>query len=189
MDKENLPKIEVDGKIYYYQNGVFLDEDFVVISNKNAKIPILYFAQFNYEKMSMQELYDFILEAKSAGGHLIAIEAAKYGLDKYGDEDDFGPYVLPMLMSSCRIAKMPNDAIEYAEKYTKRFNLIANNAFYTSLAAAYCDIKAYDKAKQYANKAFRIEKEKGYLSMELDLLIKRLKNIDKAQNERKENVN
>ena len=110
--------------------------------------------------MSMQELYDFILEAKTAGGHLVAIEAAEYGLDKYGEQDDFGPYVLPMLMSSCRLAKMPEEAIKYAEKYAKQFNLIANNAFYTSLAAAYCDIKAYAKAKQYANKAFMIEKEK-----------------------------
>ena len=188
MDKENLPSINVDGKTYYYRNGIFLDEDFVVV-DKVLKIATLYFFFFYYKNMSMQELYDFILEAKTAGGHLVAIEAAEYGLDKYGEQDDFGPYVLPMLMSSCRLAKMPEEAIKYAEKYTKQFNLIANNAFYTSLAAAYCDIKAYAKAKQYANKAFMIEKEKGYLSVELDLVIKRLKNIDKAQNERKENIN
>lgn len=172
-----LRKIEYDNETYYYVNNQFLDSNFLVVDTSTSqKLANEYFKKIDYKVLKMQDLIGFIAELKTAEAHLLVIEVGEYGMHKFGADIEFASIVLPMMTSSYRQLKMPQQAINYAEVYLQKFpNILrSSEALCTSLAAAYCDVKDYPKAKRYADLACAINKNKGIFSPELRALYARL---------------
>ena len=172
-----LRKIEYDNETYYYVNNQFLDSNFLVVdTNTSQKLANQYFKKINYHSLNMLDLLNFITELKTAEAYLLVIEVGEYGMHRFGSDREFASIVLPMMTSSYRKLNMPRRAINFAEVYLQKYPYIlrSSGALCNSLAAAYCDIKDYHKAKRYADLSFAINKKDGKFSSELHAVYARL---------------
>lgn len=174
-----LTRIDFEGNVYYYYNNLFLDENFVQLDqNTQKKVADYFFGKVDYKTMSPNDLKLFLIKIKNSESYTLAITVAEFLLDNYGALTDISSTTLSILCSSYRLLKLPNKAIEQVNKYFEKYPMLnksKNSALYTSLAAAYCDIKEYNLAKQYANKAYMINKSSESVSGELNALYARLK--------------
>ncbi len=165
--------IEVDGKIYYYNGDLFFDEYFIVLQGVELqRVCEEYYKNVDYTAMKAGELIDFARVLRNKGLFAKSKEVMDYGLKKFEESSNFIQWILPVYTSCCRDMGRSAYAIELAESF---FDKIEPSAVLcTSLAAACCDIRNYEKAKRYARMAYA--KQGGGLGHqnELSLVFKRL---------------
>lgn len=146
-------KFELDGEIYYYTNGKWIDSKYMsvpssIVSRLNRMLTL----SEDFSEKSMAELIKTIDVAKLSENTQLAIKAAETGLKK---ADLAGVrMLLPRLTSLYRISGRPQKAIDVYEEYLAKYGKsIHSPSLFTSLAAAYCDLELTEEARKYANKA------------------------------------
>ena len=171
---EGVKTIELDDRTYYYDGKNFFDDAFIILRGVELqKVAGKYYDGFDYEQFSPSVLLKYIQRLK--GNDLIykAKKVSEYGLNKYPKEFDFVDRVLPIFTSCCRKMNRPQEAIAVAEKF---FSRLGSSVFLcTSLAAAYCDLGDYEKAKTYALTAYAKQGGGTGYRNELALVFARLK--------------
>ena len=166
--------IEVDGRIYYYDGKSFFDEFFLLVQGVELQqVTEAYFAEIDYEKLNASELLEFVKKLKGNGLHFKAKTIMDYALQKYDSNDSFLYRILPLYTSCCREMGNPQAAITIAEGYFPRLD--SSVALCTSLAAAYCDLKDYEKAKKFARIAYAKQGGGQGYKTELSLVFLRIK--------------
>ncbi len=173
-----MDKFEYEGENFYFHKGQFYDETFMSVEKTlGDKLAQNYFSATDYTSLSPEKLIEYIKSVKDAGQVLPAKNACVYGLEKFAYDRGFVGAALPMLTSVLRQTGSPREAVEAGKKYLKLLGeKAASVPFYTSLAAAFCDLGDYASAKKCADCAYRMQGGgKGYAN-ELSLVYRRLKN-------------
>ena len=168
-------KIIYENAYYYLYGNNIVDENFLTVPEPLAKkIATLYFGEISYEKLTQQELLNYIKQAKETGEYSLAYSATKFGLDKFCENTDFVKTLLPIMTSLSRKADKSAEAIEYAEKYLSLSKAYISVPLLTSMAAAYCDLKDYNKALKVCNYAYKLQGGGVGYKNELSLVYKRI---------------
>ncbi len=166
--------LEVDGKTYFYNGKYFFDEFFILLEGAELhKVSESYFKDISYETLKAKELIAFVKELKDKELYVKAKKVMEYGMEKYSRDENFYYHILPIYTSCCRKMGCPQEAIEKARKCFYKAEL--SPMLCTSLAAAYCDIKDYEKAKKYALMAYAKQGGGQGYKNELSLLFLRLR--------------
>ena len=166
-------KIEIDGAIYYYDGKNFLDECFIILEGAVLqKVAGAYYSGIDYKKFDRDKILLYIKRLKANELTFKAKEVMEYAMLKYDDEE-FLYRILPIYTSCCREMGLSRVAIERVENDYSHVGYSA--ALCTSLAAACCDIKEYDKAVRYAKKAYAKQGGGQGYKTELSLVFLRIK--------------
>lgn len=170
-----MQKIEFQNEIYYYHNNRFLDSMFIEVDENTAKeLAKEILLNIDYSEYSSEGLRDYIIDLKEAGLYKSAKDACLYGIDKYPIKTDFLKVVIPILTSCLRGFGNPEEAIKVAMVYLFRKE-VHSVPYFTSLAAAYCDIKDYSNALKYANRGYATQGGGTGERNELSLVYRRIK--------------
>ncbi len=167
-------EIEYDNEIYYFINNKFLDSSYLQVPDAiGLELARIYFSKMDYKSMSTLELLEYIKSIKQSNYTYKLEETCEYGLEKFFNDEYFIKSVLPMYLSVLRIQGKPQKAIEVGQRY--RLATYTSVPFFTSLAAAYCDIQDYDNARKYANIAYAMQNGGQGYQTELSLVFARIK--------------
>ena len=172
----NRMKVEYEDKIYENINGKWYYNYMEVTSILQKQLNQYVSEHKDKENMIFEELMKYADGYKKTESYSLAIEYYIKAIEKF-ETDKNVKLILPRITSCFRIIGEPNKSIEIYGEYNKLYhNKIDSDALFTSIAAAYCDIKKYDIAKKYADRAFAIAKsEKKAVSQELMLVYERIK--------------
>ena len=163
-----MERFEFEDEIYYYCNGKFTDECFITLEkNRLQKVADFYFSHYDIDTFSPNKLVQFVKETKDCEAYNTSIKACQIILDKYRTNDDAVKSILPIMTSCYRNTNQPNKAIEIGETFA---NIFSSAALFTSLGSAHCDVGNFERARNYANRAYAINPQ----SNEVKLLYKRL---------------
>lgn len=169
-----MEKFEYDGDIYYFANNKFYDEHFIQVDKITLdKISHEYTKNIDYKSLNMDELFEKIRLVKDLEMYGLAKEMAIYGIGKFCNDLNFIRPTVSILTSCLRLMGKPSEAIEIAIKYMRKYNF-KTVPILTSLAAAYCDIKDYDRAIKCANLAYAMQGGGTGYKNELSLVYKRI---------------
>ena len=169
-----MKQIECDGKIYYYNNGCFYDEFFLMVEGVDLqKVAKEYFRALPWGSLKGDSLFESVKQMKASGLYYETEKIIEKLFVKHAKDVDLLQKLLPLYLSCCRELNRPQKAIDGAKVLLPICG--GSSATYTSLAAAYCDIKDYENAKKYARVAYAKQGGgKGYKT-ELSLVFMRLK--------------
>jgi hypothetical protein len=131
-----------------------------------------YYISLDTSEFDEEQLKEYIKGIKEAKLWNLCIEVIEkeFEIDHKGD---FIRSILPIYTSVMRKAKRSLDVVDFWEMNTVIYSKYGSPEFFTSLAAAYCDIDNYIKARQYANRAYAMG---GKASGELMNVYSRIKN-------------
>ncbi len=167
-------KIECDGQTYFFDGNRFFDEYFCVLSGIDLKkVSAQYYGDVDYKTMKQNQMLSYIKELNKVGLSYLQKKVILFGMEKFKESKRFLSYVLPMYTSCCRAMNTPKDAVEKAEELLPLVD--ASVPLYTSLAAACCDLKDYEKAVKYAKIAYAKQGGGQGYKTELSLVFMRIK--------------
>ena len=168
-----MKRIEYNGRNYYYDGKYFFDESFIVLDGEELKnVARMHFESIEYRDLEANELIEEIKQMKAHGLYYEARKMIDFSIKQKVNDIPFLRVIAPIYMSCLREAKQPQKAIEFAEKVLPICG--GSSATYTSLAAAYCDIKDYEKAKKFARIAYAKQGGGQGYTTEASLVFKRI---------------
>ena len=149
-----MKEYTLDGEKYYFNGKRWIDSDGLVVPSFVAgRLNLFLINDDAMFSASDNELLQYAANIKEGENYSLAIRAMEILLDR--GNADIVKSVLPRLTSCYRKVGRVEDAIGLAEGYiANRTAHVETDALFTSLGAAYCDIGEYDKAKDYANRAY-----------------------------------
>lgn len=173
------PTVEIDGEIYRFINGQWVDSMFLKPPREIlVKIIRKFYKVDRLSEYPIEELREQLLYCKNEGLFVEAVAFAdelqsRYEVGTRGGADVSGlRWILPVRTSLFRIMGNPVGAIKIYKDIQSRFGDVASSgALYTSVAAAYCDVDEYEIALKFCNKARAL----GERSLELSAVYERIK--------------
>lgn len=148
--------IEFEGKRYTRRNSKWLDDNNkIVCKMMQDRLNKIHSESLDFSEMSVQSAIQNGDKYKQSSTYGLAIKCYEYALPKANWNNT--AYILPRLSSCYRKQKMPWKAVGllvFAEEYYGEEMI--TEVFLTSIAAAYCDLGEFDKAKLCCNKAFKL---------------------------------
>lgn len=142
---------------YVLVKGKWLDSHFIEAPISVATQLTNQVLQGNIEEFSNEELEKFIMGFKEQGLVPQALQVADALYERYlKAEDSFRlRWLMPIQSSLLRLSHTPHKAIEFYNLQVSKFGkTIESPQLLTSVAAAYCDVHDYAKAKQLCDRAF-----------------------------------
>ena len=165
--------IEVGGRTYYYNGQYFFDDCFIILQGEELnRVAKQYYTDAPYETMSADEVVALVKGMKGCGLFYETQKILQFALSKFVNDIDFLRTVLPIYTSCCREIGQPEQAIATGEGFLPICG--GTVALYTSLAAACCDVKDYEKAKKYARIAYAKQGGGQGYKTETSLVFKRI---------------
>ena len=168
-----MQQIDYNGKRYYYNGTYFVDEFFLILEGEELRnVANEYFQGIDYPALDSDQLLEVIMQMKTCG---MMYEVKKVIGDAFvgrAHNKRLLHSLLPIYTSCCRELNQPKEAIAIAEVLLPVCG--GSTATYTSLAAAYCDIGDYEKAKKYAGIAYAKQGGGQGYKNELSLVYKRI---------------
>lgn len=149
-------KLEIyylNGEKYYYREGKWLSSSYI-------EVPLVIANQLNnllvndedFLDKSMKELLEIIDSSRCADNIQLAAKVLKRALEIASIPQI--AKLLPRLTSNYRKLGMSQKAIDIAKLYTAKYGRRVYSApLFISVAAAFCDIDDYEKAKKFADLA------------------------------------
>ena len=148
-----MEKFEYKGNVYYFSNGKFFDEYFIELSQADKnEVSKFYYSQTDIKTLSENKVCELIKSMKDSGSYFDAINTINFAIEKF-DNTTLIKNILPVLTSCYRSIGKPLEAIAVAKKYVA-ICPCGSSALFTSVAAAFCDVSDYEKAKKFANRAY-----------------------------------
>lgn len=171
-----IQKIIYKGVTYYLYDDKITDSSFLVLDTKTSQeVAEYYFSTIDTSKYTEDQLFTFLTLAKNAGAYSFAYKEIKNQLNRSDIDYSRVKAYLPVFTSLSRILRRPQDAIDIAEKYIKISSDYESIALFVSLAAAYCDVKEYEKAFRTINVAYAMQGGGVGYKNELSLVYARIK--------------
>lgn len=171
-----MEKITYEGEDYYFNKGLLYDSTFMEVpKNVSQKVLKAHYEKINYENFDESELLEHINFLKISDCYDKCLQAINYGLKKFNSSIDFYKTVFPMITSCYRALGQSEKAIDFWVKNKNLFSSCLSVPLLTSLAAAYCDVKNYEMAKKYANRAYAMQGGGLNYKTELSLVYLRIK--------------
>ena len=171
-----MQKINYDGEVFYYNenDGKFLDSTFAEVPvSINLKLAEQFYYNQDFKTFDVNNLFEFIKNSKNAGLFNLSKDACEFGVNKFSNDYGFMKKVLPIYTSNYRELRQPEKAIEIFKKYgSYQYQSIA---LFTSIAAAYTDLRDYETALKYANLAYARQGGGTGEKNELSLVYRRIK--------------
>ena len=165
--------LQHDGKTYYYDGRLFCDEFFIILEGEELRnVAQAYFGATPYKTLDSNGLLNRIKQMKACGMYYETSKVIEYAFEKMGKDMQLLYTILPIYTSCCREINQPQRGINCAEKLLPICG--GSVATYTSLAAAYCDVKEYEKAKKCARIAYAKQGGGQGYKTEVSLVFKRL---------------
>ena len=168
-----MDELKYENRTYIRYNGKWVDSSGIAAPIKTQNILNQEFEkQLDLSKLSVDQLESEADKLKDADKHYRAIKyyeeiASKCDINKLR-------YLLPKLSSCYRKCNMPQKSIElFASAEEKYGQSIIDEVLLTTVGAAYCDLKEFDKAKKCCNEAYA--KCNGKCSQELISVYERIK--------------
>ena len=166
-------EIEFKGEIYKRYNGKWVDDSFmVVVTPLQRELNRLYVQTVDFKSMDVQTLVKEGDMFKSNNDFILAVEFYEEA-SKICDKETLS-YILPRITSCYRKNSTPQKAIDFFAFAKGKYGAnIISSALLTSAAAAYCDLKEYDKATKCAKIAYA--KKGGKADEDLLSVFRRIK--------------
>ncbi len=171
---DEIKKIEVDGEMYYYYKGRFVDSSFLTLSAvENKKVANQFFGEIDYKSYNFDKLKALVKEAKFAEAFDFGETVCEFILEKYDDDGFLVNNFLPLYTSLLRINKKSQKVIEVYKKYYAKYKC-ESIPLLTSVAAAYCDLKDREMAIRCARYAYKLQQGGVGFTNELTLVFRRI---------------
>lgn len=166
--------VNYDGERYYCMKNKFLDSSFIEVElNLAKKLFMELYPNPDYNTFDSEKIMDYIKLSKDIGLLEITKDACMHVLDKRRESEILVKKTLPILTSTYRALKNPNEAIKIASQYVADTNYVSV-ALLTSLASAYLDIKEPKTAKKYLARAQERSGNKGVMDAEVSAVYSRI---------------
>ena len=140
---------------YYFINLRIYSRDYVEpdpVKDKEIILKVLNMA-FPIDKISWEEIIDFAKTLRHYQQYEVALDVCNTGLEKFRRHKEYVNAILPVMASVYRLMGQPQQAIEFAQKSTRRYRTSYSTALLTSVAAAYCDLGDIENATKFADAA------------------------------------
>ncbi len=145
---------EYNGQIYTRIRGKWYDKNHMAVPHLQKKLDELFEMQRNLDDFTPEELIAEGDRFKQAESWHIAVRYYDRALEVSQSVQTYRA-VLPRITSCYRAQGRAKDAIALYDRLTGTYgNRLASPALLTSIGAAYCDIKDYRKAEEYAKWAY-----------------------------------
>lgn len=167
-----MEKYLCEGKTYYYQNGKWFDSSYISVHQSMVSKLNKLLDKDKIVQQDFSEACKTIDRAKEEGNLTLALEMSNRLIVECRTWDI--QLLLPRITSIYRAIGNPNKAIQVSDEYIEKYGKeVYSPMLFTSIAAAYCDLGDYVKAKEYADRANVM----GKTSNESDLIVvyKRIK--------------
>ena len=174
----NYEEIEIDGEKYKKVNNQWVDSSFIIAPTCVSKQIIKkQFEKIDFDSTTFWQMQNFIEETKQAECWDTCLELTDRYLKRLfvaGDLKTISFY-LSVKTSCLRKLNKPDEVIKLCKEIKQRYgNEILSIATLTSLAAAYCDIEDWAKARQTCNYAYKKQGGGVGYTNELSLVYKRI---------------
>lgn len=147
-------KLIYENDTYYFNNGKVYDDSFLEVPQViSKKVVSQYYDSLDYKNFNEQEFLEYLKNIKVSELYDKCIDAIEYSTIKFINSSSFCRTIFPIATSCYRLRGEAEKAIYFWEQRKVIFNFCKSEALFTSLAAAYCDIKDYVNAKKYADRA------------------------------------
>ena len=148
-----MDQIQYEGQTYYRSGKMWADSrNIVVCEELQHELNAAFIQTLDLRKFTTWDLIRLADQCKASASVFTAIQLYERVLSS-NDPSDYKA-VLPRLTSCYRKQGQPKKAIELAILASKRFgSSILEPITLTSIAAAYCDLKDWDRAKKCADRA------------------------------------
>ena len=147
----------LNDEVYMLVKGKWLDSHFIE-APLNVAIQLTdQILQSNIDELTNEELEKFIMGFKEQGLIPQALQVADELYKRYViAEDTFRlRWLMPIETSLLRLSHTPQKAIDFYTLQIAKFGKTVDSPqVLTSVAAAYCDVHDYAKAKQLCDRAF-----------------------------------
>lgn len=167
--------IILDGKKYERRYKKWTENNIVVPDVLQKKLNLMLAGEADVESMSITKLIENADKFQDSRDYSLAIKYYSAAIARcvYVDRNNFA-YILPRLSACYRGNGQPEKSIRLMKRAIEvEGNNILSVPMLTSVAAAYSDLKEWDKAKQYANRAYALSN--GKPSQELINVYSRIK--------------
>lgn len=167
-------RVTLNDEEYLLVKGKWLDSHFLEAPLNVAAQLTEQVLSDNTDNFSDEELEKFIMGFKDQGLTTQALHIANVLYGRYDSAADMRKlrWLLPVETSLLRLAHTPQKAVDfYTAQIAKFGNEVNSPQVLTSVAAAYCDLGDYAKAKQLCDRAFSW----GGWSYELSAVYERIK--------------
>lgn len=153
-------------------------DEYFLVPPKSALDAIYKQVLMNADEFSFEELLDLANEMKREGCIASAYSAIIRLFDNISQAPDRMSAIrtlVPMRTSCLRGLNRPQEAVEVFENAMRAYGKSClSSALYNSVAAAYCDLGQFDKARSYANRAYAMQGGGRGEQNELSLVYKRI---------------
>ena len=172
-----MDKIEINGEIYYIENGKVYDSHYLEVPfGEKKSIAKKYYEERIGSGISIEDDIRLAKDIKESGNYALAIKACRILIRKIeagqGNSKNLS-CVLSVLSSSYRLNGLPEKSIQLASEYKNKAFL--SPMLLTSVAAAYCDLGDYKSAKKCADYAYAMQGGGIGYNNELSLVYNRIK--------------
>ena len=164
----------LNGEEYILVKGKWLDSHYLEMPLNVALQLTEQVLGDNIDDFSNEELEQFIMGFKDQGLTTQALRVANVLYARYERAADMHKlrWLMPVETSLLRLSHTPQKAVDFYNSQIAKFgNEISSPQVLTSVAAAYCDLGDYAKAKQICDRAFSW----GGWSYELSAVYERIK--------------
>lgn len=166
--------ILINGDRYYLHDGKIADRTGMCLpEGKSMDLLYKYYTSLDTNGFDEEQLKEYVKGIKEAKLWNLCVEVIEKELE-IAHKENFIRSILPIYTSALRKTKRSLNVVDFWEMNTVVYSKYGSPEFFTSLAAAYCDIGDYIKARKYADRAFAIN---GKSSGELMNVYSRIKNI------------
>ncbi|MFW5780575.1 MAG: hypothetical protein ACOCWI_03915 [Bacillota bacterium] len=172
-----MREIEYQGNKYLYFNGNFVEKDSYIIPTEDILIKLvkIYYSEIDYTQFNDKELKAFIKETKNNLAYNICLKASLHFYERKKEHSWEIRYILPIITSIYRKMLKPEKVIELNKKaYEMYGKTVFSVPLYTSIAAAYCDLNQYEKAKKFCHIAYAEQGGTTGYQTELTLVYNRI---------------
>ena len=177
-----MDQIIYEGQAYYRTGKQWADSRHIIVCDElQHELNAAFLQTLDLEQYSNWDLIRLADQCKASASVFDAIRLYKRVLSR-GDAADYAT-VLPRLTSCYRVQGQPKKAIDLAIEASKRFGSgILEPMALTSIAAAYCDLNDWKRARKCADRAFA--EWHGKASPELRAVYERIRLNTEGKRER-----
>ena len=168
-----MDQIQYEGQTYYRSGKTWADNRNIVVCDElQHELNAAFIQTLDLHEFTAWDLIRLADQCKVSASVFTAIQLYERVLSS-NDTSDYKA-VLPRLASCYRIQGQPEKAVELATLASKRFgSSILEPITLTSVAAAYCDLHDWNRAKKCADRAYA--KWNGKASSELRAVYERIR--------------
>lgn len=166
-NNKKYDEVDFEGKVYRRYSKNWIDEEYTIAP---LRVQNALNKKTNTKDTSIKEKADYY---KMTGKASSALEMY-YSLLNIKDIEG-AKYLLPRITSCYRMMDNPEGAICIYKEYIERGDEFKSVALLTSVAAAYCDLKMINEAKDLVNAALILTR--GVKTMQLSNVISKLERV------------